>query len=406
MANNNKHTGPNVPALRFPEFSGEWERKTLSEFVDRVTRKNRSLQSTRPLTISAQYGLVDQTQFFKKSVAGADLSNYYLLENGEFAYNKSYSDGYPLGAIKRLDSYDSGVLSSLYICFAPKPFISSDYLVQYFESTKWNKVVKDISGEGARNHGLLNVSVSGFFETQHFIPKKDEQDKLASFLTLIGKRIEVQSKIIEELKTLRSSLRQKLLYKNDVVMRPLSDFSELKNGYAFKSSTYSDTGIYNIVTISNVTGERYINLVGYNKIDEIPFDIQSHQILHSGDILISMTGNVGRVSMCSDGNYLLNQRVGLLKLKAEYVGFTEYIFQCLRDISFTNAMKDKGQGAAQQNIGKGDIESFMVPWFNDVRYSKSVSQLLYKLDNIVLIEEQRLSDYSKIKIELLSKMFI
>ena len=189
-------------------------------------------------------------------------------------------------------------------------------------------------------------------------------------------------------------------------MRPLSDFSELKNGYAFKSSTYSDTGIYNIVTISNVTGERYINLVGYNKIDEIPFDIQSHQILHSGDILISMTGNVGRVSMCSDGNYLLNQRVGLLKLKAEYVGFTEYIFQCLRDISFTNAMKDKGQGAAQQNIGKGDIESFMVPWFNDVRYSKSVSQLLYKLDNIVLIEEQRLSDYSKIKIGLLSKMFI
>ena len=211
MANNNKHTGPNVPALRFPEFSGEWERKALSEFVDRVTRRNKGLKSTRPLTISAQFGLVDQTEFFKKSVAGADLSNYYLLSKGEFAYNKSYSDGYPLGAIKRLDRYDSGVLSSLYICFVPKPYMSSDYLVQYFESTKWNQVVKDISGEGARNHGLLNVPVTGFFETQHYIPKRDEQEKLGAFLTLIEKRIATQSKIIEEQETLLKSLADKLI---------------------------------------------------------------------------------------------------------------------------------------------------------------------------------------------------
>ena len=197
--------------MRFPEFSGEWERKALSEFVDRVTRRNKGLKSTRPLTISAQFGLVDQTEFFKKSVAGADLSNYYLLSKGEFAYNKSYSDGYPLGAIKRLDRYDSGVLSSLYICFVPKPYMSSDYLVQYFESTKWNQVVKDISGEGARNHGLLNVPVTGFFETQHYIPKRDEQEKLGAFLTLIEKRIATQSKIIEEQETLLKSLADKLI---------------------------------------------------------------------------------------------------------------------------------------------------------------------------------------------------
>ena len=187
--------------------------------------------------------MVDQTQFFKKSVAGADLSNYYLLENGEFAYNKSYSDGYPLGAIKRLDSYDSGVLSSLYICFAPKPFISSDYLVQYFESTKWNKAVKDISGEGARNHGLLNVSVNGFFETKHFIPKKDEQDKLGSFLTLIGKRIEVQSKIIEELTTLRSALCEKCstqagdIYDLSAILQEVDERSTVVNQYQVLSST-------------------------------------------------------------------------------------------------------------------------------------------------------------------------
>ena len=253
MANNNKHTGPNVPALRFPEFSGEWERKALSEFVDRVTRRNKGLKSTRPLTISAQYGLVDQTEFFKKSVAGADLSNYYLLSKGEFAYNKSYSDGYPLGAIKRLDRYDSGVLSSLYICFVPKPYMSSDYLVQYFESTKWNQVVKDISGEGARNHGLLNVPVTGFFETQHYIPKRDEQEKLGAFLTLIEKRIATQSKIIEELTALRSALHQEIMSKGlkdgswrmQTLADVLSERTELNNdGHAVHSVSVSK-GIVN-----------------------------------------------------------------------------------------------------------------------------------------------------------------
>lgn len=203
-----------------------------------------------------------------------------------------------------------------------------------------------------------------------------------------------------------SALRQRLLYKNCETAIPLSYYAELKNGYAFKSNTYSDTGIYNIVTISNVTGERYINQAGCNKIDSIPFDIQSHQILHSGDILISMTGNVGRVSMCSDGNFLLNQRVGLLNLRAEYVDYAEYIFQCLRGISFTNAMKDKGQGAAQQNIGKGDIEGYEIPWFDDVRYLKSVANLLLQLDNAVLVEEEKYAKYTMQKTWLLSKLFI
>ena len=201
------------------------------------------MKSTRPLTISAQFGLVDQTEFFKKSVAGADLSNYYLLSKGEFAYNKSYSDGYPLGAIKRLDRYDSGVLSSLYICFVPKPFMSSDYLVQYFESTKWNQVVKDISGEGARNHGLLNVPVTGFFETQHSIPKRDEQEKLGAFLTLIEKRISTQSKIIEELTALRSALTEKCsrqagtLFSLADILEETDERSTVVNQYQVLSST-------------------------------------------------------------------------------------------------------------------------------------------------------------------------
>ena len=189
--------------MRFPEFSGEWQNVTLSDIVTRVTRKNKNNESRLPLTISAQYGLVDQISFFNKVVASADMSNYYLLKEGEFAYNKSYSSEYPWGAIKRLDRYPQGALSSLYICFGINDNVDSDFLVHYFESSKWYKEVSNIAGEGARNHGLLNIAVGDFFNTAHCIPATSkEQQKIAALLNLITERIATQIKIIEKLESL------------------------------------------------------------------------------------------------------------------------------------------------------------------------------------------------------------
>lgn len=110
----------------------------MGELVDRVVRKNTNNESTLPLTISAQYGLVDQITYFNNRVASRDVSNYYLVLNGEFAYNKSTSDGYPFGAVKRLDLYEKGVLSTLYIVFAPKKEqqIDSDYLTVFFDTDR------------------------------------------------------------------------------------------------------------------------------------------------------------------------------------------------------------------------------------------------------------------------------
>ena len=174
-------------------------------------RKNKSNQSRLPLTISAQYGLVDQIKFFNKIVASTDLSNYYLLKKGEFAYNKSYSSDYPWGAIKRLDNYDQGALSSLYICFTPQDNVVSDFILQYFESPKWHKGISEIAVEGARNHGLLNVSVQDFFHTYHYVPKdKKEQIKISKLLMLLDERIATQNKIIEDLKKLKSAIVEKV----------------------------------------------------------------------------------------------------------------------------------------------------------------------------------------------------
>ena len=209
-ANKSGHEKRNVPTLRFKEHTDEWHKFALSDFVTRITRRNKNNESSLPLTISAQYGLVDQITFFNKTVASVDLSGYYLLYNGDFAYNKSYSNDYAWGAVKRLDRYDKGCLSSLYFVFRPTDKVNSDYLTHYFETSKWHKGISDIAGEGARNHGLLNIAVEDYFATQHYLPSLPEQKKIANFLNLITKRIEVQNKIISKYETLIKGIRDKI----------------------------------------------------------------------------------------------------------------------------------------------------------------------------------------------------
>ena len=161
-----------------------WEQRKLGTLVNRIVRKNTDGECTLPLTISAQYGLVDQISYFNNRVASRDVSNYYLVQNGEFAYNKSTSDGYPFGAVKRLDLYEKGVLSTLYIVFGVKnrEETSSDFLTVFFDTDRWHKGVSERAAEGARNHGLLNISAEDFFDIDLFVPQTEtEQAKIGSF---------------------------------------------------------------------------------------------------------------------------------------------------------------------------------------------------------------------------------
>lgn len=198
------------PNIRFSNYHDDWEERKLGEVTKRVTRKNKDLESIRPLTISAQDGLVDQQVYFKKQIASRDVSNYYLVRNGEFAYNKSYSNGYPWGAIKRLDYYTDGVLSTLYIVFTPTD-INSDFLVSYYDTTYWHKEVSKHAAEGARNHGLLNISASDFFETELKLPRiEEEQSKIGSFFKHLDETITLQEQKLEKMKEMKKGFLQKM----------------------------------------------------------------------------------------------------------------------------------------------------------------------------------------------------
>ncbi|MCC4335051.1 restriction endonuclease subunit S [Limosilactobacillus reuteri] len=198
------------PNLRFKNFNSDWKQRKLKNISKRILRKNSDLQSLLPLTISAQDGLVDQTLYFNKQVASKQLKNYLLLYNGDFAYNKSYSVGYPYGAIKRLDKYKQGVLSTLYIAFKPTN-INSDFLQHYYDTDKWYREIYRNAAEGARNHGLLNISTNDFFNSKLVTPSdNDEQLKIAKIINLFNHLITLRQNKLTQLTTLKKYLLQNL----------------------------------------------------------------------------------------------------------------------------------------------------------------------------------------------------
>ena len=196
---------------RLSGFDGEWKTVRLGQVSKRIRERNH-IGSTNVMTISAQFGLINQEEFFNKAIASDDKSNYFLLHRNDFAYNKSYSTGYPYGAIKRLTRYDSGIVSPLYICFRIKRMdVSVDFMAHYFEAGLMNREIQAFAQEGARNHGLLNIAVEDFFNSKITLPPFEEQQAIATILTTADKEIDLLRQDLEQEKQKKKALMQLML---------------------------------------------------------------------------------------------------------------------------------------------------------------------------------------------------
>ena len=197
---------------RFGEFTGEWQEVRLDSICTRITERNNG-KSENVVTVSAKHGLINQKDFFYKSVASTNLNNYFILQKGQFAYNKSYSNGYPMGVIKRLNLYDNAVVTSLYICFK----ITDDskncnsFFEQYFDSGLLNRGLVKIAAEGGRAHGLLNVKPIDFMKLTLIVPCLTEQQKIAQVLTVADSEIEILQQKLAKLQQEKQALMQQLL---------------------------------------------------------------------------------------------------------------------------------------------------------------------------------------------------
>lgn len=401
--------------MRFPEFTDEWKKTKLADITKRVVRKNKGVVSDRPLTISAQYGLIDQRDFFNKVVASENLEGYYLLRKGEFAYNKSYSNEHPWGAVKRLDLYDEGALSTLYICFECDG-AHSDWLVHYFDSPKWNGQVSAIAVEGARNHGLLNVGIDDFFSTLHSIPNnKKEQEKIATFLNLIDERITVQIRIIDKLKSLMQGLNNELMDNPKWAKVYVGDFMEFfsTNSLSWEQLSYDNGQVrdlhYGLIHsgLPTMVDCQQISLP-YIQDGYLP---KQYTICKDGDVAFADasedTAEVGKAVELTNVN---NQEIicGLHTIHGRDVknitlgGFKGFAFNSKY---FHDQLRRIAQGSKVYSINTDNVKSCYL-YIPPIEKQQKIVGLLSCLQDKIEISEQELHAYEIQKQFLLKGLFI
>lgn len=394
-------TTPNVPTLRFAEFTDEWEKYELSHFVTRITRRNKNNESSLPLTISAQYGLVDQISFFNKTVASVDLSGYYLLYNGDFAYNKSYSNEYAWGAVKRLDKYEKGCLSSLYFVFRPNDNVDSDYLTHYFESSKWHKGISNIAGEGARNHGLLNMAVDDYFATKHYLPSLPEQKKIARIFNAITKRIEIQNKIISKYEALIKGIYHDFFSKPADYAIKIKDLIIKGKAGGTPSSTVAQyyNGDIPFLSISDMTKQgKYVSYTEKH-ISKSGIENSSAWIVPSNSLIFSMYASVGLVCI-NTVPLATSQAMFSMVLKDHRM--IEYIYYYLNFFRETKIHRHIETGT-QSNINAETVRNIDIPFqSNHLKLVETLNSIEKRLNN----EKDMLSLLLDLKAYLLSKLFI
>ena len=387
--------------MRFPEFSGVWKKCTINDLATVVGG------GTPDTTVKSYWG--GDIQWFTPSEIG---KNKYV----DFSLRTITRDGLDNSSAKLLPLHTILLSSRATVgecsiasneCTTNQGFQSLiakqcniDFLY-YLIQTKKKDLIRNACGST-----FLEISANEIRKIKVAVPVQNEQEQIAKLLSLIDERIATQNKIIEDLKKLKSAISKYLFARKDLLETTicLSNIATLKNGYAFQSGKYNALGKWKILTITNVPGERYINDEDCNCIINLPNDIQDHQVLKEGDILISLTGNVGRVSLCKNGNYLLNQRVGLLQL-AKNVN-QEFLYQILSSQRFENSMIACGQGAAQMNIGKGDVENYVLPYSSNGNNILFAAKILHSYDECIINELRRLTLLTMQKQYLLTQMFI
>ena len=364
------------------------------------------------MTISSKDGLVDQISFFNKTVASKDISNYYLLRNGEFAYNKSYSVGYDFGSIKRLERYPMGALSTLYICFTLTKH-NGDYIKTYFDSLKWYKEIYIISAEGARNHGLLNVPTGEFFDTYHYITDNpDEQQKIAAFMNLIDKRIQKQQQLLENIKKYkRGSLSALFPKKGEITpqyrfagftkpweQRKLNEVVNVYDG-VHQTPDYKESGIMflSVENISTLKSEKYIS--------EEAFQRDYKVYPQKGDILMTRIGDVGTPNVVETTEKVAFY-VSLALLKPTKIN-SYFLCNSIQSPLFQKGLKDRTLVTAiPQKINKDEIGKINIILPTSSQEQQLIGEYFRSLDRLITLHQHKYDTLLSLKNALLQQMFI
>lgn len=401
------------PNSRFKEYTDVWKPSKLSQIATRITRKNDALESDLVLTISAQYGLIDQNDFFNKRIASNLLQGYFLMRKGEFAYNKSYSSEYPVGAVKRLNNYDMGVLSTLYILFSIQDEPLAEWIEHFFETSKWHNEIIKRASEGARNHGLLNISPADFFDLPFLYPSSEiEQHKIAQFFSRFDALIIAEDKKLEKLKNFKNASFEKMFPRKGETI-PQIRFDGFKGEWAKKE--LSEVAGYYRVSNENVHHQNLLSL-SYGKIVKrnikskkglLPASFDTYQVIKENIIVLRFT------DLQNDHKSL---RVGLSKeegiISPAYTCLEckdninpDYLYLLLHYYDLCKVFYGMGDGM-RQTLSYSDIKDLLLIIPEDEEEQKKIVDFFSRLDLLVSSQEKKLRKLRSLRKALLERMFV
>ena len=382
-----------VPAIRFAGFTDPWEQRKLEDIANRVTRKNEG-ESDLPLTISSQYGLVDQRTFFNNQVASKDMSGYYLLRKGEFAYNKSTSGDSPWGAVKRLVRYEKGCVSTLYICFGLDG-ADPDFLVTYYETDRWYKAVQMIAAEGARNHGLLNIAPNDFFDTALILPpSREEQELIGLFFARLDNLITLHQRKYDKLVILKKSMLEKMFPKDGESVpeirfagftdpweqRKLIMVAPLQRGFDLPAEKIIP-GVYPVM-MSNGIGAYH----------------NEYKVKGPG-VVTGRSGTIGNLQYVESAFWPHNTTLWVTKFYGNHPKFIYYLYEKID-------LKRYKAGSGVPTLNRNDVHDTMVFFPASRKEQELISAVLTYLDDLITLHQRKLELLQNIKKSLLDKMFV
>lgn len=368
------------PSIRFPKFNENYKTINLSEYLFENKDRNKSEIYTKQevLSVSGEFGIVNQIKLQGRSFAGESVKEYHIVETNDIVYTKSPLKANPYGIIK-VNKGIPGIVSTLYAVYHVKNTAFPEYIDYYFSNDlRLNKYLKPLVNIGAKHD--MKVNNETVLIGCVTFPKVEEQQKVSNFLSLIDRRIEKQRQLVESLKKYKRGALSRVF--NDVLETvKLSDISNFISSARTLSTTLNgNKGIYPVYDAAGIAG--YIDY----------YDIDSDYIT-----IVKDGSGVGRLQKCDKKSSFIGTLGALVAKNCT----TDFLYAVLQTIDFSKFVT----GMAIPHIYYRDYKSTLLPFPSEEK-QHFISQLFKKFDIHIENETQKLTNMLAYKQGLLQQMFI
>ena len=387
--------------MRFPEFSGEWEKFRNCTLFKVISEKNKNYEFSTVLSASQTEGMVLRDSLGIDIKFEEDsIKTYKIVRNGDYvAHLRSFQGGFAF-------SDKTGVCSPAYTILRPSETISYGFLKPYFMSRKFIDSLRIVT-YGIRDG--KSISVEEWLRLYTCIPKKNEQQKISKLLRLIDNRIKTQKKIIEDLKKLKEAINNSL--HNNINEFQLFSFNELGNDYSGLTGKSSDDFGSGLPYIS------YLNVFRNDIVTDGPFDCvkvsktEKQNIVSYGDLLFTLSSEtpsevgIGAVYLGKTNPLYLNSFCFGVHLSNQENIYGPYLAYFVTSQYFRRTILPFAQGSTRYNLMKSDFMKHKF-CFPNIASQKAIYNTLHTLSEKIQNEEVCLNKYTEQKQYLLTRLFI